>query len=314
MSVLLVTFATKPYYFSQYKLGRTALKLGVDKVFLLNQNDFRKSAYYKLHESISKQIRGAGYWLWKPYYINTFLDNLGDNDVLIYCDAGLQIISNLKPLIETVRKSDTGIMLFENYQGSAFFNKSISIEPNYVGIYEELNKNKYWVKRDVFEAIDAVEKHNLESFQVDASFLLVRKTPFSIAFVNEWKRYCENQQLLTDLPNLSGYVENENFFGHLHDQSILSVLASKFNLELFRSPSQFGNHFKLAPFRIKGEYLLLPYSNRPKLNSMYGTILLHSRERVVPFRERIKHFLLLELKLVYANLCRIRFRYKTRFN
>ncbi len=306
MSIQLISFATPNFYFSQYKLLTSAKKLGIDQVFIHNHNDFKKTNFFKENQFITKQKRGAGYWIWKPYYILEHLHSLVNGDILIYCDAGVQIIESIEPLTSLLNRSENGIMLFENYQGSAYFSKSIDFTFDYTGIYIEPNKNKYWCKGDVFESIAPLSKEFLDSFQVDANIMIFKKTNSSIKFVNEWIELCKNPQLITDSPESIHLTNSPTFFGHLHDQSILSVLAAKWKIELHRSPTQFGNHFKLPDHRKAGEFLLLPYSPFPKNNSTYGTLFLHTRLRTIPFINRWKDFLITEVKLIFVR-CYLKF-------
>ena len=66
---------------------------------------------------------------------------------------------------------------------------------------------------------------------------------------------------------------------------MLSLLAHKYECEIFRSPSQFGNHRKLPQFRVAGEWLEAPYSEEPLVNSPYGTLVNHHRGA----RARVKY-------------------------
>lgn len=56
-------------------------------------------------------------------------------------------------------------------------------------------------------------------------------------FVEEWLRYCRDERILTDIPNESGYPNLTGFVDHRHDQSVLSLLAEKYHINLYRKPS-----------------------------------------------------------------------------
>jgi len=308
MNIQLISFATPNFYFSQYKLIKTAKQFGINNIYLYNHQDFKKTIFYKENITITSQNRGAGYWIWKPYYIYEHLLNIQEGEILVYSDSGIQIIANLDPLFKIANESATGIILFENYQGSAYFAKSKSFEVDYNGLYVEPNKNKYWCKNDIFDAVDFADTSLVESPQVDANVMIFKKSKYSLQFVQEWLNLCKNPQLITDSPALSRNTKLNTFFGHLHDQSIISVLAAKWKIELFRSPTQFGNHYKLPFFRNSNDFLLLPYSSNPKINSNYDTLFLHTRFRTIPFLMRCNNFILLEAKLVYARVSLILFR------
>ncbi|TXT32951.1 MAG: hypothetical protein FD136_1189 [Chitinophagaceae bacterium] len=291
MSVSLVTFSTPAFYYARHTLLMSAKKYRIDHSHAYTMNDFSKTDFYLKYKNITDQKRGAGYWLWKPYYILQHLNKLHENDILIYCDSGLDIIDSLSPLIELVRSQNSGILLFENYQGSGYFNRTSGFKVNEENIYIEMNKCKYWTKRDAFILMGADSSEYWDAAQTDACFQIYRKTETSLKFVREWLAYCCNEQILTDTPNLSGKENFDNFFGHIHDQTIVSLLAKKYQLDLFRCPSQFGNHFKLPKYRIDNEFKMLPYCSYPKQNSKYGQILNHHRIRFSAYYFRWRYFL-----------------------
>ena len=96
-----------------------------------------------------------------------------------------------------------------------------------------------------------------------------------------------NENIISDLPNV--YGENSfDYIDHRWDQSILSLLAYKRNIELYRMPTQFGNHYKLPAYRVNGEINCvnqldriptIDYSNEPYENSCYFQLLNHHRDK-----------------------------------
>jgi len=74
-----------------------------------------------------------------------------------------------------------------------------------------------------------------------ASFILIKKTEFSMSFIEEWLTFCQDYRILTDSPNECGLENFQNFFDHRHDQSVLSLLARKHKITLDIDPSQYGN-------------------------------------------------------------------------
>ena len=89
MKVILLSYATKEYSLARKLLNFTGRLCGADKIIALSRKDLVKTGFYQQHKSILDQPRGAGYWLWKPYYILETLKKLEENDILIYADAGL---------------------------------------------------------------------------------------------------------------------------------------------------------------------------------------------------------------------------------
>ena len=264
-------------------LIKSAVKNGIRNISSYSDLDFSTTSFYKEHEAIASQPRGAGYWIWKPYYILQHLKKLEEGEVLVYCDAGVRITEPLDKLVDVFKEklTKTGVMLFHNYQGVTYMPESM--EKTDFNKTTECRKNKYWAKRDVFILMGLNEERYWNSMQVEGCFAVFSKTDFSLKFVEEWLHWSCNEQVLTDLPNNCGKPNFPNFIMHIHDQAILALLAEKHNLELFRCASQFGNHMKIQDFRKDEEFLLLPYSNSPEINSPFGTILDHHRTKKMPF-------------------------------
>jgi len=279
MPVSLITFYTPQFRYSKNRLVRSACDFGIEDIHVYDQELFKATGFYREHYEITSQPRGAGYWLWKPYYVLQHLKELGSHDVLIYCDAGLEISNDISPLVERCLKDDKGLILFYNYQGAAYtgpgFEKTDDV------LYNECRKNRYWGKRDAFVLMNCDNSSYWDSPQLEGCLLVIRKTTFAMAFVEEWLHYCSIKAIITDSPNTQGLPNHNNFIMHTHDQLILSLLAFKHRINLYRCPSQFGNHKKEPAYRKKGEFILLPYST-PEPNSEYDTLFLHHRTKKMP--------------------------------
>ncbi len=123
---------------------------------------------------------------------------------------------------------------------------------------------------------------------MDAAFCLFKKTEKSLAFVAEWLKYsCDPRILYKPSGDCAG-KEFSDFKESRWDQSILSILAKKYNIELYRMPSQFGNHYKSHSLRKNREFNCLNqldqrqlnyYSNNSYNNSAYGQLLDHHRSK-----------------------------------
>lgn len=272
MKIHLVNFATPPFYKAQKKLNKSALRFGADKCVSYNKSLLSKTEFYKQHQGILDQDRGAGFWLWKPFIILETLRAAEDGDIIVYSDSGAEIIAPLDPLIDLCRQKE-GILLFN------------------VHTPHGKHTNIKWTKRDCFVLMDADTSLFHSAEQVAGSPQLYQKNPRSIAFLEEWLHYCTDERILTDIPNRCGLDNYTEFKDHRHDQSVLSLLAVRHGVETFRDPSQFGNHLKLAPYRIDGELAPgLAYSSAPFTNSPYGTLFALHRERNFSLIHRLQRF------------------------
>ncbi|PAF43488.1 hypothetical protein [Helicobacter sp. 11S02629-2] len=214
----LLSFGDIRYKKAHAKLKASALKYGVDKVILKDQFDLFKNHDFILKNRYTlRQKRGYGYWLWKPYLILQTLESLNDDDVLFYCDAGVEILQPLKKLLD--KMDDTKPLLFH-------------ID----------HINLHWVKRVIYEAmkIDSKDYAKFQNApQLAATYMFLRKNDFTLNLIKEWLRLCEIPFLIDDSPTPSleefiGFKENR------HDQAILAMLKTKYDIKTYRDPSQYG--------------------------------------------------------------------------
>ena len=187
---------------------------GFDHVFSYNLNDIDKEFYLK-NQHIFSQSRGAGYWLWKPYFLKKTLEKLRHGDLLVYSDACSYYISSIDPLKKLIKKDSKGILSFELHG---------------------LSEKKY-TKRDAIELMNLNNSKFVDTFQREASFIWIIKNDFTIDFIDEFLKYAQNEQILTDMKGCENYPE---FIDHRHDQSIWSLLCKKYSIEPHRLISQYG--------------------------------------------------------------------------
>ena len=265
MATVLTNLSNQLYGESRLRLNASAEGNGVDTVRSYDWEDLRATDFYHDNRQILDQPTGMGFWLWKPYIIQQALNAAEEGDIIIYADSGLEILAPLDPLFTLCREGNP-VLLFGNGDFS----------------------NSMWTKRDCFILMNCDEEAYWQSPQCDAAFCLFRRCEASLQFVAEWLGYCRDPRILTDAPNSCGRRNLPDFIEHRRDQSVLSLLARKYRLPLFRMPTQFGNHYKMHPYRLDGEfncvnqyrqqqagyYALIPYYNSP-----YFQLLDHHRGR-----------------------------------
>lgn len=257
MKTCVVSFADEKFRECQKKLEASALKFGADEVRSYSPDDLYKTGFYQKNKSVLDQKRGRGYWLWKPFFILEALKAMDYGDIVIYSDAGIKIIDSLEPL------------------------KKIALEKEIVLFSNDEHLNCEYTKRDCFILMGCDFPNYHLSKQIQASFQVYKKSEKSVEFVKKWLGFCENDKLLTDRANTCGEENFPCFVEHRHDQSILSLLAQKEGLEIFRDPCQWGNYSKVKEMRVFGEFLQRPYSGSPFLNSVYPQITNHHRNQKV---------------------------------
>lgn len=235
MKTILISFATKDrWILSQENLVKSSIGKGINGFISYNQNNLDKEYKEKFKHLLSNNVRGFGYWMWKSEIINRTYDMLDDGDVLLYLDTGHTIIDHLKPLIDKCLEEN--IVLFDNR----------GICPR--SYKEEIHMNRRWTKRDCYVLMDCDEDKYHSSKQVDASIQFYKKCEYTKKFINDFKMYSENENIISDLPNITK-SNLEGFIDHRHDQSILTNLSVKYGLNLNPQPSQMGNSAVDRPYK-----------------------------------------------------------------
>jgi hypothetical protein len=263
MAIVLTNLSNRLFEESRHRLNASANKFGIGDIRSFDIEDIRNTSFYHDNKAIFGLPRGMGYWLWKPYIIREALHSVADGDIVVYADSGLEIIAPLEPLFDICRSSHP-VLLFGN--GVAF--------------------NSTWTKRDCFILMDCDREEYWMAPQCDAAFCLFRREEATLRFVEKWLEYCRDRRIITDEPNTCGRRDLPDFVEHRHDQSILSLMAAKDHISLFRMPTQFGNHYKAWPVRVPGEVNYINQVRREQLgyyavipyyNSLYFQLLDHHR-------------------------------------
>ena len=228
MKKLHISFANEEYYKSLDLLEQTSLDIGkVDQFIRYTQEWLKTTEFWIKNRYVLSQKRGAGLWIYKPYVILETFKSLQDGDIVLWSDAGLRVIDNLIPL-------------FDLFSQRPELSRVIFRVP-WVGVNHIA---KIWTKRDCFILMSCDEKKFWEAHMTNGAISLWKKTSENIELINEWLKYCRDPRIITDDPNICGYPNFTEFKGHRHDQSVLTILAKKYNFELFRDPTQWGNEEK----------------------------------------------------------------------
>jgi len=224
-----ISYSNPRYKKSLQNLEKTSLEIGkVDEFIGYKEEWLKTTDFWKKNAFILSRPRGAGYWIWKPYLILETFNNLTNGDVVLYSDAGLSVIGNLDHLYEVAQNDPNG--------GKVLFKLPA------VGVPHHLAKT--WTKRDTFVLMSCDEEKYWNANMSNGAVSLWKKTEENIEFLKEWQRYLRDPRIVTDDPNMAGRPNFMEFKDHRHDQSVLSLLAIKYNFKMYRDPTQFGNEEK----------------------------------------------------------------------
>ena len=117
--IYLCSFASSNLTGVLERIGEQAISTDwFKKVYLYSENDLSLDFKEKVSYLLKKNIRGFGYWIWKPQVILQTLSQMRDGDVLLYADAGCHLnpggIKMFKKYIDVVCKSNSGFLVFSS--------------------------------------------------------------------------------------------------------------------------------------------------------------------------------------------------------
>jgi hypothetical protein len=96
-----ITFATKEYEGSAAALRHSALTSGgFDEFRVFGTKDIEW--LMTTHPEHFENSRGMGWWVWKPFLIQSVLGQLPDNDVVVYVDSTMMFERSIKPYADNV--------------------------------------------------------------------------------------------------------------------------------------------------------------------------------------------------------------------
>lgn len=245
--------------YSDYKMTKAAnlcvlsgLKNGCDEMAVFSQSDL-PDYFIGLNLDTLNAVRGCGYWLWKPAIIELSMRELKDNDILIYSDAGVELIA---PVSNIINRMDQDIFFFTNGFPQVEWCKA-DVLNTILGWGMSFHKTDCGVLSTVDWAAIPYDKQK----QVQASVIFFKVNQNTRSFVKEWLLYCQMPGFIDDSPSkLPNYP---TFAEHRHDQAILTCLQIKYGYKLHFWPTNYSEHIR--------------HTAQPE--DTYPTMFLHHRKR-----------------------------------
>lgn len=206
----LCSFGDSRYQASRERLQEQAEDFDLfDSIHLYNEYDLSESFRQKFQEQLHANVRGFGYWVWKPRIILDTLKKIDNGDVLLYVDMGCHLNSRGKERLlaywKEVKQNESGFL---------------------VSKLEPARKECLWTKGDLLDYFHIRGKEEMYSPQYLAGVLFIRKEPKTISLIQSWlDMYYEDFHLIDDMSSLSS--NEDGFVEHRHDQSVLSLLLKR---------------------------------------------------------------------------------------
>jgi hypothetical protein len=201
-----ITF-TNTGYMAPTRILHEAESFGFDTVRAFTEYDIPE--FIETHRAfIDQHSHGYGHWIWKPKIILDTLKSVPDNDIVIYCDAGMHLnkggLSRYYDYLGMLQSPTTSAVVFS---GGPFY------------------KAQEYVKMDAVLAY-------APGFAADstitcyAGVMMLRKTSDTLALVQDWLALCETYHFLDG--SVSRAPELPIFKGNDCDNGL-------FNLCLYRN-------------------------------------------------------------------------------
>lgn len=221
MKIYFITYGNEKFKYSVKRICKEADSLKIfNKVLFFTENDLPLSIKSSPLFSSSK---GGGLWLWKPYIINKVLEEINEGDVVVYSDAGNELIRS--------HKWNEYIKFLDQYN-SIFFQYKENFDYGWNKFNSEFNdspKLKYWIKKNSVEHFGSLftsDNDWLEKSKIIAGLIFIKKSNQSHEMIKEWlSNMLFFPHLVFDLFEGEKFNQIEGFSQNRHDQSILSVLV-----------------------------------------------------------------------------------------
>lgn len=173
-------------------------------IFDLNKlsSDFRQAhgAYMQATR------RGFGYWIWKPEIILRSLEALGQDDVLVYMDAGFSL----------------------NPGGRARFLDYVDLaqdHPTKMLSFQNVHTEALWTKADLAVRLGlATTSSEMKTSQLGSGLIFLQKTRSNLDLLADWAMIAVEDRYRYSDDSPSELANHPRFREHRHDQSIASLL------------------------------------------------------------------------------------------
>jgi len=220
MKIFFGTFANTNFMNSN-RIAQQAFDLNIfNKIFQYTEKNIHEFID-KHNEFINTHPEGYGYYIWKPKVILDILNKLDNDNILIYCDAGIYLnkngINRLNEYLEKLNDINIDIITF-------------STNNNY--------KAKYFVKMDAI--MDYYSKFNEEYSNINAVYagiMIIKKNNKTLNLISDWLNLCENYNFLNTYHSIN-YNEASYFVGNDKDNGLFNLCLSKHKISYAIYPDE----------------------------------------------------------------------------
>jgi len=209
-NIHLITYGDNKYKKAKQRILNQAEDFGVFKTIKAFGPDDLTNEFKEKYKEILNMPRGGGYWIWKLDIIKQTMNNINENDYIVYLDAGCTI-------------NKLGMNRFNEYIN--MFNNS---ESEYgVLSFQMPHLEKLWTTSQIFKYFNIENGDDVsETGQYMSTIIMMRKNNHLRKYIEEFEKCIETDKyLITD--NYNEINQLSCFRDNRHDQSISSIIRKK---------------------------------------------------------------------------------------
>ncbi len=201
MKKYFITYGDERFADAKARLALEAMATGeFDEVFAYGPDvvgeQVRKSPLWA-------EARGGGYWIWKPEVVLQTLNLVQDGDIVVYADAGCEVVA-----------------------GGEWRRYWKALETHDLIAQRLYQRNRNWTRRALAAAFKGASDRWLERSQVLATVVMLRKSPFTVRLIAEWRQLMlSHPELVRDVTTDERALEAKGFVENRHDQAVFSALV-----------------------------------------------------------------------------------------
>lgn len=226
MRKIYACFSGEMYHDWTERIVKDGPRFGADEVWVFDDYWLRTRHPEHIRDSLhliqTPGVRGINWFAFKAFTVLKALERATPGDVVLFTDADTYPIHDLSVIFEIAKRD--GIMLFKC-----------------VG-----QLHKWWCKRSCYENMGiSCDPYDPKYYDVPhgcARFMAFEVNDTNKALMKEWLHYCLIKDCTTFEPSPALYgPENPELHQHRCEQAILTNLAYKHGIRLYREACQFGN-------------------------------------------------------------------------
>lgn len=225
--IYFITYGTKNFRIAKSHIVNLAKASGIfEKTIGFGKSDL-SSNFKNKYSDILNMKRGAGYWIWKQEIISSVLNDIKQNDIVVYSDSGSS---------------------FNYYAKNRFYDYIDMLNDSDYGNFriecESIHKEKDWTTKELLDYfnIDPKSDH-FNTTQLEATHIIFKKNDHTINYLNEYKKLLnEDPYLITDSYNSKSQIDS--FKENRHDQSIFSLLSKTLGGVAIKNETHFQKNEK----------------------------------------------------------------------